>query len=61
LSLGFLSPGFLSQCVLSSSSGVFLLKVLENQGNPSTNHLFHASTPGVHGLPGTNLEISKKA
>jgi hypothetical protein len=44
-----------------SSSGVFLLKVLENQGSPSTNHLFHASTAGVHGLPGINLEISKKA
>jgi len=35
--------------------------VLENQGNPITNHLFQASTAGVHDSPGINLEISKKA
>jgi hypothetical protein len=47
-----LSPG---------SPSLFLLKVLENQGKPTTNHLFPASTASTQGLPGITFEISKKA
>jgi hypothetical protein len=47
-----LSPGFPS---------LFLLKVLENQGKPTTNHLAPPSIASVHGLPGITFEISKKA
>jgi hypothetical protein len=40
---------------------LFLLNVLENHGNPTTNHLAPPSTASVHGFHGTNFEISKKA
>ena len=52
LSLGHLSLGFPS---------LFLLNVLENQGNPSTNHFAPPFTASCHGYPGTTVEISKNA
>jgi hypothetical protein len=39
----------------------FLLKVLENHGNPSTNHFAPPFTASRHGSPGTTVEISKNA
>jgi hypothetical protein len=35
-----------------------LLNVLENQGNPTTNHFFQASTAFVQAFPGIVLVIS---
>jgi hypothetical protein len=45
----------------SLSLSLFLLNVLENQGNPRTNHLAPPFTASVHGVPGVTFEISKKA
>jgi hypothetical protein len=48
------SVGWLMDSAVGCSTGLslgfpslFLLKVLENQGRPTTSHLFHHSTPGV--------------
>jgi hypothetical protein len=50
LSFGHLSFGDLSFGHLSLGFPLFfLLNVLENQGNQTTNHLFHASTAVVQG------------
>jgi hypothetical protein len=42
----------------ADSSSFFLLNVLENQGNPTTNRFFQASIAFVHGVPGIVLVIS---
>jgi hypothetical protein len=59
LSLGSSITGATGFC--SGLPSLFLLNVLENRGNPTTNHLAHHSTASVQGLPGTTFEISMNA